>query len=252
VKAIISDIHGNLEALLAVLDEIDRVGFSVVYNLGDMTGYGPNPLECIDVSMHRDVVLKGNFDQAVLVPPDAFGVIAERTILWTRRLLDSTADNAERSRRCMEFLGKLDPCYRDGEVLYVHGSPRNPLHEYVFPEDIYNSAKMTRIGSTFEHLCFCGHTHKPGIFVENSPGQWQFLSPRDCGNIFQLDGRKVLCNVGSVGQPRDGDWRAGFVMFDGSAIAFHRVEYDIETTIKKIYAQPELDSFCGDRLREGH
>ncbi len=251
MKAILSDSHGNLEALLAVLDEVDRLGFSKIYNLGDMTGYGPNPLECIDLSMHMDVVLNGNFEQAVLVGTDGFACAAERSVLWTRGLLDSPVAGESTNQCRKEFLDNLDLRHLDADALHVHASPRNPLHEYVFPEDIYNPRKMTRIGSLFEHLCFCGHTHNPGIFVEDEPGKWQYLSPGDCGNVFRLDGRKVLCNVGSVGQPRDGDWRAGFVMFDGSTITFHRVEYDIETTVRKIYAVPDLDNFLGDRLRDG-
>jgi diadenosine tetraphosphatase ApaH/serine/threonine PP2A family protein phosphatase len=135
--------------------------------------------------------------------------------------------------------------------LYVHGSPRNHLNEYVFPEDIYNDRKMGRLGEAFGGVCFNGHTHIPGIFVEEAVGRWQFVSPEDCRTGYRLDGRKVICNVGSVGQPRDGDRRACYVLFDGDSISFRRVEYDFETTIAKIYAVPQLDNFLGDRLRQG-
>jgi diadenosine tetraphosphatase ApaH/serine/threonine PP2A family protein phosphatase len=136
-------------------------------------------------------------------------------------------------------------------VLYVHGSPRNHLNEYVFPEDIYNERKMTGLGEKFGRLCFNGHTHVPGIFRERGPGEWDFVSPEECKTGFPIDGRRVICNVGSVGQPRDGDWRACYILFDGAHIWFRRVAYDVETTIRKIHAIPELENFLGDRLREG-
>ena len=92
----------------------------------------------------------------------------------------------------------------------------------------------------------------PGLFTELVPAeQYQFLSPEDVDYVYQLDGRKTLCNVGSVGQPRDGDPRACYILLDGDPIRYRRLEYDIETTVKKIYAVPELENFLGDRLRDG-
>jgi diadenosine tetraphosphatase ApaH/serine/threonine PP2A family protein phosphatase len=135
--------------------------------------------------------------------------------------------------------------------LYVHGSPRNPLNEYVFPEDVQNERKMGQLGGKFERVCFNGHTHVPGIFLEDGPERWQFIGPEECASGFPLDRRKVICNVGAVGQPRDGDWRACYTLFDGARIWFRRVAYDVETTIKKIYAVSELDNWLGDRLRDG-
>ena len=96
-----------------------------------------------------------------------------------------------------------------------------------------------------------GHTHVPGIFTEQVPEDlYQFNSPEEIDSVHELDDRKTLCNVGSVGQPRDGDPRACYILLDGNTIRYRRVEYDIETTIKKIYAVPELENFLGDRLRD--
>jgi diadenosine tetraphosphatase ApaH/serine/threonine PP2A family protein phosphatase len=251
MKAILGDVHGNLEALLAVLDQLGLLGVSDVYNLGDTTGYGPNPIECLDLAMSMKVVLMGCFDQAVLIPPDAYPPSAEKSVNWTRDVLKASDIARGAGPGRIRFLANLNPSHRDADALYVHGSPRKPLSEYVFPEDVYNAAKMARIGDEFERVCFCAHTHVPGYFVEEPPGEWHFLMPSAWGPCFPLDGRRVICNVGSVGQPRDGDWRASFVLFDGSTIRFHRVEYDIETTIQKIYAEPELANFFGDRLRDG-
>jgi hypothetical protein len=136
-------------------------------------------------------------------------------------------------------------------VLYVHGSPRNPLSEYVFPEDIYNERKMSKIGTQFDRVCFTGNTGVPGVFVERGRGRWEFFGPEDCVGGFRVGRHRVLCNVGAVGYPRDGDWRACYVLFDGETIWFRRVEYDVETTIRKIYAIPMLSNLYGDWLRKG-
>ncbi|MCS6850796.1 MAG: metallophosphoesterase [Gemmataceae bacterium] len=247
MKAIISDIHSNLEALQAVLKDIERHGVDEIYCLGDVVGYGPNPRECIDLVMKCKVVLLGNHDQGAIFDPEGFNPPAERAIFWTRAQLESSAESRHVRERRWEFLAERPRSHRENGCLYVHGSARNPLNEYVFPEDIYNQRKMERIFALVERYCFQGHTHVPGIFTENL----QFHSPDEIDYVYQLDGRKTLCNVGSVGQPRDGDWRACYVLFDGQTIRYQRVEYDIETTIKKIYAIPELENFLGDRLRDG-
>jgi predicted phosphodiesterase len=247
VKAIISDIHSNLEALQAVLDDIAAQKVSDVYCLGDVVGYGPNPRECVDMVMQCKIVLLGNHDQGAMFDPEGFNPPAERAIFWTRNQLEAPVENRQARERRWEFLAERPRTHRENSFLYVHGSARNPLNEYVFPEDIYNQRKMERIFALVERYCFQGHTHVPGIFTENL----EFHSPEDVEFVYRLDGRKTLCNVGSVGQPRDADWRACYILLDGETIRYRRVEYDIESTIKKIYAIPELENFLGDRLRDG-
>jgi len=245
LKAIISDIHGNLEGLEAVLADIKQQGIEEVFCLGDIVGYGPNPRECIDLVMSCDSCLLGNHDQGALFDPEGFNAGAERAIFWTRKMLE-TGDKAGNERR-WEFLGELPRMRRDGDYLYVHGSARNPLNEYVFPEDIYNQRKMERIFSLVDKYCFQGHTHIPGIFTEDL----NFLSPEEIDDHYTLGMQKVLVNVGSVGQPRNGDRRSSYVMLDNVSMEFRQVDYDFETTIQKIYAISELDNFLGDRLRDG-
>ena len=247
MKAIISDIHSNLEALQAVLDDISKQNIKEVYCLGDVVGYGPNPRECVDLVMSCKIVLLGNHDQGAMFDPEGFNPPAERAIFWTRNQLEAAVDNRQARERRWEFLAERPRTFREDGFLYVHGSARNPLNEYVFPEDIYNQRKMERIFALVERYCFQGHTHVPGVFTENL----EFHSPEDVEYVYQLDGRKTLCNVGSVGQPRDADWRACYILLDGETIRYRRVEYDIESTIKKIYAIPELENFLGDRLRDG-
>jgi len=106
---------------------------------------------------------------------------------------------------------------------------------------------MERIYALVEKYCFQGHTHVPGIFTEGL----QFLSPEDLGGAHKLDGTKTLCNVGSVGQPRDGNWRACYVVLKDDVVTYRRVEYDVDKTVKKIYDVPDLENFLGDRLKEG-
>jgi diadenosine tetraphosphatase ApaH/serine/threonine PP2A family protein phosphatase len=251
-RALISDIHGNLEALEVVLGDIKAQGISEIYCLGDIIGYGPNPRECIDRVMdHCAMTLLGNHDQGAMFDPDGFNIGAERAIFWTREQLESAIDRDNNERR-WEFLGELPRSHRKGAFLFVHGSPRNPLSEYIFPEDIYNHRKMERLFQLVERYCFQGHTHVPGIFTEQLPDDlYQFTSPEEIDYCHRLDDRKTLCNVGSVGQPRDGDWRACYVLLDEHTINYRRVEYDVEATIRKIYAVPDLENFLGDRLRDG-
>jgi diadenosine tetraphosphatase ApaH/serine/threonine PP2A family protein phosphatase len=110
---------------------------------------------------------------------------------------------------------------------------------------------MSKIGTLFDRVCFAGGTGVPGIFIERGPGYWNFYEPKDCVRGFQVAGKRVLCNVGAVGYPRDLDWRACYVLFDSKPIWFRRVEYDVETTIRKIQANPTPWSRYGDRLLEG-
>lgn len=270
MKAIISDIHGNLEALEAVLADIKQQDIQEVYCLGDIVGYGPNPRECIDLVMSCKVCLLGNHDQGALFDPEGFNAGAERAIFWTRQQLES--GEQKQNERRWEFLGELPRSHREDKFLFVHGSARNPLNEYVFPEDVYNQRKMERIFALVDNYCFQGHTHVPGIFTENL----NFFSPEELNYRYELGKEKVLVNVGSVGQPRNGDPRASYVVLNAGGpvrndlaaaarpagepaggseaapiLTFRRVEYDFESTIAKIYAVPELDNFLGDRLRDG-
>jgi len=106
---------------------------------------------------------------------------------------------------------------------------------------------MGRLFGAVERCCFVGHTHMPGVFVQGVG----FFTPGELGGEYPLDGRKALVNVGSVGQPRDGDWRACYVLLDGDAVRFRRVEYDVDATVRKIHAEPGLPPSLGGRLRRG-
>ncbi len=246
-RAILSDIHGNLEALEAVLADVARQGVDGIYCLGDIVGYGPNPRECIDRVMAFNVSILGNHDQGALYDPEGFSSGAERAIFWTRDQLELANGDHERTAKRWQFLSELPRTYRDGPFTFVHGSVRNPLSEYVFPEDIHNTRKLERLFALIERYAFQGHTHVPGIFTEDG----RFLCPAEINDRYPLPGNKMMVNVGSVGQPRDGDARACYVLLSDQGVEYRRVPYADEKTAEKIYAVAELDPFLGDRLKEG-
>lgn len=245
-RAIISDIHSNLEGLEAVLADIQSQQITEIFCLGDIIGYGPNPRECIDLVMQAKVCILGNHDQGALFDPEGFSSGAERAIFWTRDQLE-TGDGDPKAVSRWDFLAELPRNYREGKTLFVHGSPRNPLNEYVFPEDCHNVKKFEKLFSLIQEVCFVGHTHIPGVFKESG----SFSSPPDMEYMYPIGNEKVLINVGSVGQPRDGDPRSCYVILEDNTVNFRRVEYPFEKTAEKIYAIAELDNFLGDRLKLG-
>ena len=254
-RAIISDIHSNLDALESVLEDIRAQGVTSIYCLGDVVGYGAQPRECIDRVMQLERCLLGNHDQGALFDPEGFSSGAEKAIFWTRKQLEAPLDAAEpedsdnlaAQERRWRFLCELPRTIREGDLLFVHGSARSPLSEYVFPEDVYNKRKLDKIFGMIPKYCFQGHTHVPGIFTESGT----FLRPDEIPTGFRLGDNKAMVNVGSVGQPRDGDPRACYVILDDLTVHFRRVEYAVATAAAKIQAVPELDAFLGERLFEG-
>jgi predicted phosphodiesterase len=249
-RALISDIHGNLEALEAVLKDINEVSVDEIYCLGDIIGYGPNPCECLDLVMARcKATILGNHDQAALFDPDGFNPMALQAIYWTRDQLDSNSGSPVVTNKRWDFLGELPRNVDEGELKFVHGSPRDPTNEYVFPEYVFDQRKMEILFGKVEQYCFMGHTHIPGVFTTGC----EFISPDECNYQYQLGSEKVLVNVGSVGQPRDEDNRSCYVVLDTeeNALTYRRVEYDIDKTANKIYAVADLSDALGDRLKHG-
>jgi len=279
--AIISDIHGNLEALQAVLADIDRRGLKEIVCLGDVIGYGASPKECLDLVIERaELTLCGNHDHAVFYEPHNFNVSAERACYWTRQVFEDEPTKSLRDRR-WEFLGRLPIRVRHKGLLLVHASPRRPVNEYLFAEDVYTNPQ--KILANFERLgdqdcaCMVGHTHVPGVFLDDPyfdpPGE---LPEPNRYTITSEE--KAIINVGSVGQPRDRDSRACYVVVyekgdtlpelaeddfvsptqvspDDEAyratLEYVRLEYDIDKAVKKVLAIADLDDFLGTRLLEG-
>ncbi len=247
-RALISDVHANLDALREVLNDIRSQGITEVYCLGDVIGYGPNPVECLDeVRRVCKVTILGNHDQAALFDPDGFNPVALAAVYWTRDQLENAPGNQAMINRRWDWLGELPRMHSDNGLTFVHGSPREPTNEYVFPEDVYNQRKMDALFGRIEKYCFQGHTHIPGVFTQSG----EFITPEDCNNVFRLTSDKIMVNVGSVGQPRDGNPKSCYVIVTDDALFFRRVEYPVDETANKIYAIPELDNSLGDRLKAG-
>ena len=161
--AIVSDIHGNLAALEAVLADIQSQTVDEIVCLGDVIGYGPRPCECLDAAMKFGFTVLGNHDSSAIFDPEGFNSSAEKAIFWTRKQLHSGGD-PEACKRRLDFICKMPRVVRRGGMLFVHGSPRGPTSEYVFPEDTQNPKKMEKLFSLISQICFQGHTHVPGVF----------------------------------------------------------------------------------------
>ncbi len=221
---VLSDIHSNLPALEAVLAEVDLAHIDEVLCLGDLVGYGPNPNECID--RLRELPLRcvaGNHDWAAIGKMDTaeFNPAAREACQWTEREL--TAENRA-------YLLSLPETLVQDNYTLVHGSLRAPIWEYVTHPLVAQR--------TFEllntHLCFHGHTHVPVIFrEEGAHPQAYILSP---GQRITLDTNRHMINTGSVGQPRDGDPRASYLLFDSqkATLEYQRVDYPVEETQKSM------------------
>jgi len=255
--AIISDIHSNLEALTTVLADIEKRGIKTIYCLGDIIGYGPDPQKCLDLVIEKSAAcVMGNHDYAVLYEPTNFNLGAERASFWTRSQLESESDADKRTKRWaylgaqqMRFTKDVKLGDMPATIDLVHASPRKPINEYIFPDDVYTSpGKITAQFDKISQVCFIGHTHLPGVFLDDP----DFYSPEELDNVYPVIAEeRAIINVGSVGQPRDKDNKASYVYVEENKVNFVRLEYDFETTAKKIYAIEELDNFEADRLSEG-
>ena len=238
---LLSDIHANLEALDAVIDDANvRGGFDVVWCLGDTVGYGPDPGACISrIRGYQLVAVAGNHDHAAVgkINYDNFNGAAKATTVWTAgQLTEGETD----------FLGGLPTVVLQESFTLVHGSLRDPLVEYLLDQ---GSAKAT-MALLQSRYCLVGHSHFPFRCRENggSPVFDEFTE----GATFHLEEERWIINPGCVGQPRDRDPRSSYGIFDSEALTIerHRVEYDIEGTQEKM-RRAGLPEYLIDRLNRG-
>lgn len=234
--AIISDIHGNLEALEQVFRYVESQKIEKIYCLGDVVGYGPNPNECVEKVRRRcEIVLMGNHDYAAIGKAniDYFNQYAREAALWTRQTL---------SEENHAYLQGLPFTHQNDEMIMVHASPTNPKHWYYVLSRHEAEIEMHAFN---QPLCFIGHSHVPLIYGLN--GMFK-------GEVYNFEqSQKYIVNVGSVGQPRDGDPRACLVIFDEEArsLRYVRLEYDVQKTYKKII-KAKLPQFLAERLLKGY
>lgn len=266
LTAIISDLHGNVPALEVALADARARGAGRYVCLGDVVGYGAQPRQCLDVVMRLCVpgarqleghgggdladglTLLGNHEQALLYHAEDFNPKARAAIEWTREELNADADRAD---AYWDFLGELQGARTDDVAMYAHGSPRDPVREYMLPRDARNADKLAANFAAMQRgVCFVGHSHVPAVYYADG----RLFRPRGTDGPFDLgDVEKEPCivNVGSIGQPRDGDPRLSYVLFDGRSVTFVRLEYPIQEAADLIRAVAELPDFLADRLAVG-
>jgi diadenosine tetraphosphatase ApaH/serine/threonine PP2A family protein phosphatase len=270
LTAILSDLHANVPALEVAVADARARGAERWVCLGDVVGYGAEPRACLEEVMRlcptraladggvrgedEPLCLLGNHEQALLEHAEDFNPRARAAIDWTREEL-SRGEDRERSYAFWEFLDTIRPAERDPLVLLVHGSPRDPVREYLLPRDSRNQAKMAacfgRMAELERAVCFVGHSHVPAVYYEDG----RLFRPRGTEGPYDLaaspEGRRAIVNVGSIGQPRDGDPRLSYALFDGARLTFVRLEYDHRAAAERIRAVPELPDFLADRLAFG-
>jgi len=244
--ALISDLHSNLEAVEAVFARIDALGVSEVACLGDVVGYGADPLPVTRLVMQRcKWTIQGNHDWGLFHELDDFNPLARDALLHTRSLLKPSLLRWGR-RAAWDFLRELPERKEDRGLLFCHGSPRDPVMEYVLKSDGFlEPEKLQQIFAMIDRPCFVGHTHWPGVHGPD----FRFTQATDDQREFLLEGPCIV-NVGSVGQPRDGDPRASFAVVDGDRVQIHRVPYDFRRTQAKILAAG-LHPALAERLARG-
>ena len=238
---IVSDVHSNLEAFEAVIaDAGGRGGFDEIWSLGDLVGYGPDPSACVDLlrsNSHRAVA--GNHDLAAIgrLSTDRFNPYAASANRWTAAQLDKGQ---------AEFIGELPLTLEIDEFTLAHGSPRDPVWEYLTTEEAA-IACFTHIDT---YWCIVGHSHVPFICIPRADGAVFMSFPE--GRSIQLDEGALIANPGSVGQPRDGDPRASYALFDSEAqtISHRRVAYDIAATQEKM-RRNNLPDYLIERIALG-
>jgi len=236
--AILSDIHANLEALESCAEYIkenDDIEFTAI--LGDIIGYGADPARCIDIAKEiGDINIIGNHDAAVIGTTDItyFNMAAREAIFWTRKQLNDDY---------YDFLKDLPYSKSQKNILFTHSSPNDPKEwKYIF--NWYDA--LDDFNSCDEKVCFVGHSHVAGIFEEAET----ILHGE---GPVQLDPEKqYIVNVGSIGQPRDGDPRSSFAILDTttSILEIIRVEYDVKLARDKII-ETGMPEYLGNRLLQG-
>ncbi|MBI4832181.1 MAG: metallophosphoesterase family protein [Candidatus Lindowbacteria bacterium] len=239
--AIICDVHSNLEALETVLAEIRRQRADKIVHLGDIVGYNANPNECIEIFMEENITsIMGNHDAAAcgLDDPLWFNSVAKEAAIWTRGKLDA---------RKREYLRSLpEKVVLDNTLLLSHGSPEN-RDDYII-DWIDAMRQFVVMEKMSVNICFLGHSHLPALFAHRGLNH-----NLDRYGKHTLDAsNRYLVNFGGLGQPRDGDPRTCFGMFDSEqmTVEFFRLKYDVLKCAKKV-KKAGLDRSLADRLIEG-
>lgn len=245
--AIISDIHSNLIALQAVIEHIERRGIKDIICLGDVIGYGPQPIECIEMIRNiTNICLKGNHDEALIEGVCLFHPIAKQAIEWTGKVLRES--KIAKESNMLDFISNLPMTYILDNYMFVHASPLDPTMDYILARNLDSEEeKFEEIFQNFNDVLFVGHTHLPCVITESC----EAYSLEELDYKYKFNDQKTIVNVGSVGQPRDRDPRACYVEVIDDMFFFHRIEYDNEKVCKIIEDNENLNDALGQRLLQG-
>jgi len=238
--ALISDIHGNLEALENVLRDIEKRGAEKIHFLGDAVGYGCNPNECVKlIANHCEIKLLGNHDYAAmgLEAVENFNQLAQTSIQWTQDVL---------TKKSITTLADFEMEADFHDFHMVHGSPGEP-DQWRYILTTQQAAK--EFDAFSQSTCFVGHSHLPAIFIRDGNNEVAQFSK---SSWERINGNKYIINIGSVGQPRDGDPRACYLLFDieSNKMQYQRVEYDIKKVQGKMQ-KAKIRDFLIERLSVG-
>ena len=263
--ALITDIHANLEALEAVLDDIQKHDVSDIVSLGDNVGYGPNPFEVLQILDKLQIFsLEGNHDLAVINPAsfNEANPTAINALKWTRTQLKKSVKKDKQGRKIYSsYFGTPSFCVLPDEprVVLVHGSPGSEYSRFDYllkPEDLLMPAMYMQEQGW--KICFFGHTHYQVLWEIDEAGvsyiDYQIDDPIEFTES-EIEDITLLINPGSVGQPRDEDPNAAYLIYEkkpnSHVFTFKRIPYKIKKTVKKIYEISSLDDRLGDRLLIG-
>mgnify|MGYP003880635323 CR=1 FL=1 len=309
LTALISDLHGNIPSLKVALADAFARDVRRFVCLGDVVGYGADPrraldwtmaltglepdpagegtlaphvsadlaaelglgedeVAAIDARLEPGLCLLGNHEHALMHVPEDFNPKARQAIEWTQGELGN--GGRERAAVYWDLLGELEPKGLDATAQYAHGSPRDPLREYVVPRDSQDPARLAALFAPMTMgVCFVGHSHVPAVYYEDGriflPKNGKGGEPKPADGPYALgvpgtgtaaapvadDAPRAIVNVGSVGQPRDGDPRLSYVLFDGHNVTFIRLAYDIAAAARRIVDVPELPDYLAERLSRG-
>lgn len=226
--ALISDIHANLPALEAVMKDIEQLQCNAVYCLGDVVGYNANPSECLEFIRSRQIpTVRGNHDEEAIGEDNPAGMnpVAYNALMWTRQQLSEEQKKWLRRAPFQRIL--------PNEIVLVHATQDKP-NSWAYVTNVDTATHSINILRDNQFLCFNGHTHVPRTFIRHEGSIHEYES----GDIQLLKTNKYLINVGSVGQPRDGDPRAAYGVLDEDSMVYYqrRVEYDVAEAQRRILA----------------
>jgi predicted phosphodiesterase len=251
IYAVTSDWHANLPAVRATLEDARKEGADRIICLGDVLGYGPKPIECLDLAMQEcSLVTSGNHERAIIDGTNGFNIYAALMILWTREQILKKGGHDENDNPYLKYISELHTMDCFGEYFCAHGALTHPTDHYITPEQFGNSPDPTLVENfnMVNGLTFIGHLHIP--FIGFSPKYCECSIKHD--RVFELNASdRIFVNVGSVGQARDGSHAATYALVENGRVRLRRVRYDHEAA-KDDYRSSGINEWVKQYEAIGH